>query len=47
MSEICASNRSIDRIKYYTMIIYNIDTCIFNGFGRSILEHMSCQQVLS
>jgi hypothetical protein len=38
-------DRSIDQIKYSTLIIYNIDTCIFNGFGRSILELMSCQQV--
>jgi hypothetical protein len=38
---------SIDLIKYYTLIIYNIDTFIFNGFGRSILELMSCQKVKS
>jgi hypothetical protein len=39
---------SIDRsnkVLYYTLTIYNIDTCIFNGFGRWIMELMSCQQV--
>jgi hypothetical protein len=50
--EALESNRSIDRsieiIKYCTLIIYNIDTtCIFNGFGGSILELMSCQKVKS
>jgi hypothetical protein len=33
-------DRSIYRIKYYTMIIYNIDNWIFNGFGGSILEQL-------